>query len=323
MAKVKCLKCGRGNAKRSCAIKNGRKICPACCAKIRTPRCEGCTYYESFPRYDSKKPQKERHFVFPLDPALEDECGKALALAERGEIGCAENIMKGLLKECPDYHMVQYGMGVCLALQNRFEEALPFFRKAAEIFPYFIEAYFNLAMASTKMGDIPGAIKAFKEVVLIGSHQDLVGKAKAMLNDFETTITKHHGVSMETFLSSSEIFTKAFAALQRKEYRLAVDLFNRLLSAHSNHVQSWGNVGLAYAGLGMKMKALECFDKAIEIDPDYELALVNRVLVERMVEGEALDQDLESVDYYKEYWHKKKSYLTETVGKLASFIKKD
>jgi lipoprotein NlpI len=54
------------------------------------------------------------------------------------------------------------------------------------------------------------------------------------------------------------------------------------LATDPGSVPSWGNLGLSCAGPGMKAKAIECLDKALELDPRYELAVVNKAVVENM-----------------------------------------
>ena len=51
-------------------------------------------------------------------------------------------------------------------------------------------------------------------------------------------------------------------------------------------------------------------NRALEIDPNYELALVNRIGIESLAEGEKLAMDnFRSVEYYKDFSLKKKSYI--------------
>jgi tetratricopeptide (TPR) repeat protein len=104
---------------------------------------------------------------------------------------------------------------------------------------------------------------------------------------------------------------------------LAIDLFRRVLSTDPKHVQSWGNLGLAYAGIGERGKALECLDKALELDPEYEIAAVNRIGIEKMREGERLEGKIDSVDYYRDYKVRgKKSYIAEILGNVGGLLKR-
>ena len=65
------------------------------------------------------------------------------------------------------------------------------------------------------------------------------------------------------------------------------------------HVQSYGNLALAYAGLGRRGDALACFDRALELDPDYEPAILNRRITAEMREGQPFIPDsVRQVEFY-------------------------
>jgi len=83
-----------------------------------------------------------------------------------------------------------------------------------------------------------------------------------------------------------------------------------------------GKFGLGtYAGIGERSKALECLDKALELDPEYEIAAVKRIATEQLREGECLEGKIDSVNYYRDYkGREKKSYIAETI---RSLLKKD
>jgi tetratricopeptide (TPR) repeat protein len=320
VAKERCQLCGRSKAKRTCKVKSDIGICPVCCSKLRSDGCGDCTYYEASVRYRSEKserPAKEKPFIAPIYPEIDEECDRILALVESGDLFTGERQMRDLLKKHPNYHTVLYGMGVCYVLQDRFEEAIGFFKRAVAIFPYLTEAHFNMAMAYIKLGDIAGVVRAFREVIRVGGNQELVPEAKRRIDDLEKMVRKLHGFDMDTFLFNSDTFNKAFSALQSREFVSAISLFKRVLSTDPKHVQSWGNLGLAYASIGERGKALECLDKALELDPKYEVAAVNRIGIEKMGEGEPLEWEMDSVNYYRDYKGRgEKSYIAETVGSL-------
>ncbi len=53
---------------------------------------------------------------------------------------------------------------------------------------------------------------------------------------------------------------------------------------------------------------MTAFDKALEIDPNYELAILNKAATESLREGEVLDGGVGITNYYKEYGMKNRSY---------------
>ena len=71
-----------------------------------------------------------------------------------------------------------------------------------------------------------------------------------------------------------------------------------MLKALPNHVQTYGNLGLAYAGQGERDRAIACLDKAIELDADYQPAIDNRrILLDAPDEWLAV-QSMREIDFY-------------------------
>lgn len=323
MAKERCRVCGMEKAKRICKIKDALQICSICCAKLRYDQCAGCAYYADAGRYQTEKIRKEKHFITRIDPEIDEECNRILSMVDSGHLSRGEKLMRELYKKYPDYHTVLYGMGVCHALQDQHEEAVKFFERAIHIFPYFTEAHFNMAMACTKLADIGGMVRGFREVIRIGGDEELVFEAKRRLDDLEKMVREHQGFNLDTYVKNSETYNKAFSALERREFMSAINLFKQVLETDPKHVQSWGNLGLAYAGNGERGKALECLDKALELDPEYEVAAVNRIVIERLSEGERLEGKIDTVHYYRDYKvRNKKSYIAEILGRVGSLLKR-
>ena len=74
-------------------------------------------------------------------------------------------------------------------------------------------------------------------------------------------------------------------------------------------------MGICYAQLGRREEALANLNKALELDPNYEPALLNRKIVTSLKEGEKLPENrFNSVEYYKDYTLKKKSMIEQLAG---------
>jgi lipoprotein NlpI len=71
----------------------------------------------------------------------------------------------------------------------------------------------------------------------------------------------------------------------------------------------YGNLGICHAQLGQKSEALAAFDKALELDPRYEPAIVNKAITQSLEEGEKLNTKIKTVQYYKDFPMKNISYL--------------
>ena len=58
--------------------------------------------------------------------------------------------------------------------------------------------------------------------------------------------------------------------MEKKQWELAIEGFGKCLEINLEHAQSFGNMGICYAQLGEKAKALAVLEKALEIDPEKE-----------------------------------------------------
>jgi len=320
MAKIKCPVCGKAGARRKCSAHNDQLICPKCCAELRNTECGECLYFKEAEKYLRSLPPKakEKHFLIELNQEVEEAVDKALAFVERGKIGEGEARMLKLFDNHPKNHQVLYGMGVICAFKGQNQAAVGYFSKATDIFPYFIEAYYNKAIAYKKSLDIPNMLKSLNEVIRKGNPEnDIVKQSVKLVADIEQEIFRTQKISLDAYLKAQEIFETAYSYMEKKEWEKAINGFKECLRINTGHVQSHGNMGVCLAALGRKAEALAALDKALEIDPDYELALVNRVGIESLAEGENLTMDnFRSVEYYKDFSLKKKSYIKSLYDNL-------
>lgn len=314
MKKQKCIICSVRTGKRICIINADALICPKCCAKTRSSVCEGCVFFDEAKKYeenktiDVKKKIKEDEqknttpeFTVYLNPDIDDAVDNALMIAERN-IDEGQRIMTKLLFKHPNYHSVQYGMGVIGILQNEDNKALTYFEKAVKINPIFIEAWFNKGTIHQKRLEVKEMVEAFRNVINYGEPKDKpVRHAKEIISHLEKS-TKKDGLTLDEYLSLMDIFNDAFNDLKKGNYNKAVNGFNQVVAKYPTHVQSYGNLGLCYGILGLKQEALKNLDKALELDPKYEPAIINRKAIASLKEGEKLhDSSALSVDYYKDY----------------------
>lgn len=322
MKKMKCTLCNRNKASRKCKVYDDRLICSLCCGNLRNPDCEHCQYFRAAKQYQLSKAQKakKKEFIVEINENVEKAVDDALAFVERGKIGKGEDILRKLQVQYPRNHMVNYGVGVVQAFKRQYDDAIKWFTRATDIFPYFIEAHFNKAVAYKNKLDIRNAAESFKEVVAIGDpHDEMVQTANSFIGELEQLIMATYNITLEHYFLAHEKFDIAFSYMEKKEWQKAIRGFRECIMINKRHPQSYGNLGLCYAQLGSKADALAALDKALEIDPKYEPAIVNRAMIESLHEGEKLQQERFapiSVDYYKDYPARKKSFIQSMYDKL-------
>jgi tetratricopeptide (TPR) repeat protein len=247
-------------------------------------------------------PIPEKHFIAELRPDLDAAVDHLLARLESGAGRKVEREIKALLEKHPRYHQTNYLMGVYLAIVMEDPVgALPFFEKAVRILPPFAEAHYNLGEAARMTGDLTKAIMAYRAAVQYSLGDDeIAARARKQLAFMEKVLLKSGSFpSLDAYLANAKLFDDAFVCLANREFEQAIRLFNQVLSVQPDHVQSFGNLGLAYAGLGQRAKALECIDQALAPDPGYEPAMVNRRVIEQIREGEpSVPHATREVHYY-------------------------
>jgi tetratricopeptide (TPR) repeat protein len=69
---------------------------------------------------------------------------------------------------------------------------------------------------------------------------------------------------------------------KKKEYKKALALCDRVLLIYPFFATAWNNKGNIYINLGKKKDAMECYKKAIEINPNYELARNNLKIAQKI-----------------------------------------
>lgn len=294
--KKRCVVCNEAKGKRACSLHEGEQVCPRCCASIRSDDCMGCSYHTAAQRYQTEKltelaakGEREKTFTVEINPQLDDEIDAALTMIEAGKFRKGERIIRAISKQYPNYHNVMYANGIVHLKQDKIDEALACFNAAVEIFPPLTEAHFNIGSIYLKRNDIPGAVRAYKKVVEYGDPEEpYVRHARETVIEIERKVREAEGVDLNTYLFGSDLFVKANEYMAEKKWQLSIDGFRRVLSLVPRHHQSLGNLGICYAMLGQKKRALEALDRALELNPSYEFALLNRPLIERLDEGEPL-----------------------------------
>lgn len=251
----------------------------------------------------TRTPAGEPHFTVELSPEVEEKVIRILARLEQGEREARlQAELMALAKQHPLHHLPQFGLGVFqLQVNDDPAAALPFFQRAVEIFPYFAEGYYNLAGCATKQGDMRKAVESLRKAIRYTDDADIIGRAREQLKALEAIVTENGPFgTLDDYVANQVTFDEAFEALVRKDFARAAQGFCKVLEQNPKHVQSYGNLALAYAGLGRKAAALECLDKALALDPDYLPARSNKRIIEVMEEGPTPIIHMAETQFYRE-----------------------
>jgi tetratricopeptide (TPR) repeat protein len=241
----------------------------------------------------------QKKFIVEIKQEIDEAVERAMEAIGRKKFSEAKKILDRLLQTDPEYHMVLYGMGVFYAMQKQHDAAIECFKKAADVFPVFVEAHYNLAVAYKSIFDIANMIRAFRKVLdLAQPGTEFYTNAQGMIQGIEKTMRENNGVGLDAFMNAQDEFDRAFSLMEKGDWKNAIKGFERSIRWHSNMPQPYGNMGLCYAKMGNKEAALAAFETALQIDPHYEPAILNKAATEELNEGQCLPLDLKATRYY-------------------------
>jgi tetratricopeptide (TPR) repeat protein len=220
-----------------------------------------------------------------------------------------DNFLKAI-QISPDYPDYQHNLGRTLLSLGKCYQAYKSFEKAIELNVYFAEAYFNMAMALILNG-----IRR-EDYNLAQNLEDNATGFLAKAVGFNPLFKNDHlqkGVDalgnkdlQAAFRSLSRAYDEAIIGkFPKKTYYFHLDYLFRnsllkeesvirhikklqkLIEAHPNFPDLHNELGMAYTVLAQfhSDRAIEAYEKALKINPNYKTALKNLKLIQNELKG--------------------------------------
>ncbi len=301
----KCPICTNTKGKRGCLINNHKLICSKCCAQIRNSACETCNYYKESQKFAVEKTKKTaKTFTMRIDEEVDVEINRALEKIDSGNIYSGEKILKSLAKENDDLFSIHFAMGVLHAKNKHYDEAIVSFDKSIDIYPYYIDAWFNKALVAKQKADIVQMVYSLKKVIEIGDPDDEVTlQAIDILDTTEQFCYKESGIYLDAYIESMKLFNYGFDFMKKNKWQEALLEFEKTSSINPNNAPTFGNMAICYMQLNENEKAMDLFNKSIEIDSRYEPALINREILNIQMKKNVSNDGIgiKAVYYGKDY----------------------
>lgn len=306
MIQKKCPICTKVKGKRGCLRNADALICSQCCAQIRNADCEGCSYYKEAEKFNIEKAKKSpQHFVARIDPEVDEKINQALSMLQLGNMSACERILNSLAEENSDLYTFHFAMGTLYGFKGEYAQALESFTKSLDIYPYYVDCWFNRAIAAQNALDIPELVFSLRKVIELGSPSDIATiEAKDLLAVVAQAAYEENGLALDAYVENMKLFNEAFVLMQNEKWHAAIEKFKRVVLITSRNPSPFGNLGICYMRLGENERAIQMFDKAVAIDPGYEPAIINReILKKRLAEGilEASDLKVKTINYGADY----------------------
>lgn len=231
--------------------------------------------------------QEEPCFI-QIFPKIEDECEALLEkLDTDNDLTQLKKTADILYLICPNSHSVLYLQGYACMLEDKLEDAVFYFRKAIDIFPYFSAALCNLGVVYSQLNQINQSVYCLRKVFDIEEPEsEIYQSAQEYLKDFEAHFQRLFSLTVDEYLPVEWLYTRARECMKEEKYEDAVVFFQQVVAKAPRYIQAHNNMGASYTGLGEYPLALECCEKTLAIDPQNALALYNRqFILERLKAG--------------------------------------
>ncbi len=212
-----------------------------------------------------------------------------------------DTLWRAVLQNNPSAWIAHNNLGEAANSDGRVTEALEYYEKAVEIWPYAYELHHNLGSSYLKTGDFkkgethlrkalslrPGLAETKAELSLLLSE---TGRFKEAFSEGSTAIY----MSPE----SAEIHNSfGMTLVNMGRFEEAKGEFTEAVRLRATFVEAINNTGVALSGLGRDREALTYFKRAIEINPRYAEAYYNAGVTLGMTgkPNEAMDHYMETL----------------------------
>jgi tetratricopeptide (TPR) repeat protein len=228
---------------------------------------------------------------------LRVKCETAECLMNLDEWDKALKLLTGIDKGKPPYLRGIHLLGRCLMKLGRFAEAVQSLETANLFNPHDVERLVDIGNALMQMDRIKEANATLDAAIAIDPdfRPAKLGKGQAQLLDGKVNdaLTLLREVSGEVEMAS--IFnTSAVMSMRQGRHEAGMQLYQAAVKAlgRDEKVQArlYFNMGIGFRRWQKPEKALGCFEMALKLDPGFQKAREQALLVSQLPQGEAKPQ---------------------------------
>ncbi len=179
-------------------------------------------------------------------------CRLAEILVSSGRINEAIEVMREGYKNNPDNHSIISTYGIILVESGKIEEAIPVLQKGIELFSFDPELWNYLGIAYWRKGEIKKAIETYEKAL---------------------SLDKNYGI---VYNNLGSLYLSVFMKNPKREFsERALNYFKRAIELDPELPSAYNGLGSLYKKIGMVEDAIYNWEKALELDPNFDFPAYN------------------------------------------------
>ena len=197
-----------------------------------------------------------------------------------GAIRTVKRIMQYVPRKDKVFAEALGSLGTIYALQKDFEESYQAYTQALAIDGENAYLFYNRGISARltfRTGQSLLDLEYAAEIEGDGKMTEKIQKALDVARELvlsEITL-RGPGFTVELLIEQQEYFQEGLALMKAGKWQLAVEDFSHSIELADCLPQPWGNRGICHLMLGEFDQSEAAFNRALEIDPEYDLARTN------------------------------------------------
>ncbi|MDM3844989.1 MAG: tetratricopeptide repeat protein [Aphanizomenon gracile PMC638.10] len=187
------------------------------------------------------------------------------------------------IKQKPKFiHLAYYGKGLALGSSGKYPEAITAFEQAVKSQPDFVPAWLYLSAVYRESNQLDKALAAInKAIQLQPNNPNLYNEKYAVLSDLKKYREAEAAINKAIELSPRAAFylNRGVVRDELGNKQGAIDDYNLAIKINPNYEPAYNNRGNARNELGDKQGAIDDYNQAIKFNPNLAQAYYNRGIV--------------------------------------------
>jgi tetratricopeptide (TPR) repeat protein/S1-C subfamily serine protease len=187
------------------------------------------------------------------------------------------------IKQKPKFiHLAYYGKGLALSWSGEYPEAITALQQAVKSQPDFVPAWYNLSLVYKYSNQLDKALAAINQAIqLQPNNPNLYNQKFGVLSDLKKYKEAAAAINKAIELSPRAAFynNRGIVRDDLGDKPGAIDDYNQAIKINPNYANAYYNRGIVRYDLGDKPGAIDDFNQAIKFNPNDALAYYNRGIV--------------------------------------------